>query len=81
MSLKQHADALLEGFETPQFPACLRALAAVISMSHGPELSGIVGEIPGFQACKTNVNTSDGYSWYRAMYFQVDGGIICVTTP
>ncbi|MDD2786229.1 MAG: hypothetical protein PHS79_05090 [Patescibacteria group bacterium] len=80
MSLEQHTNALLKGFQPPVFPSSLMSLAQMLVQINGSELGTIGRELPGCTCVKSFLETSDGYSWYRCMFFG-SGGEICIAIP
>lgn len=81
MDLTKHPDALMTGFQAPQFPSCLEVLIKVIELFFIQKLYEIAPLVAGFQKIELHEATSDVYSWCMTLYFEVNDGQICLAIP
>ena len=87
MSMQQVRGAELSGWGLPSCPMAITAVArqftarsARIGMG-GADLEAAARRCPGFSSIREGGNTSDGYTWWRTIVFDVHGGQVAILMP
>lgn len=86
MSLQQHGDAALAGWDGPYHPVLVSNLVATFMARpqgerNGSSLKAAVQGVPGFLRMFRPERARDGYVWFWAFEFEVYGGKVLVALP
>lgn len=84
MSKAQHTEAQLGGFEGPFFPGSIHTLHHLLDEVRVWDerwLDKAGAAITGYQGMGSGTVTTDGYDWYRSLYFNSAGGRVVVLVP
>lgn len=89
MSREQHADALLDGWGGPVFPAELAELDDELAAAgrrvafglSGGWLSSCAGQVRGFVEGTSGPRTSDGYQWFWGLHWALVSTRVMLLVP